>query len=202
MPSRNQGNDRSRLPRRRLLLAWVAASLLINPTTSPDMAAQNPKPTQYEVEAAYLFNFGKFVTWPQNNRAANDPFLICVLGDDPFGPILDKTTAGETLNGKKIIDKRISHPQDAVGCSILFVGSSEEQHLARILTVVSDAPTLTVSDLPGFLERGGMIQFVVDNGKVRFKVNLQPTEKDGLALSSELLKVAVGVKRASGQENQ
>jgi hypothetical protein len=187
--------------RRHLLLLGIAAALLVNLFLSSQMAAQNAKPTQYEVEAAYLFNFGKFVTWPEKNYPP-DSFVICVLGEDPFGPILDKTTAGETVNGRKTIDKRLSRPQDARGCSILFISSSEEQRVNKILAAVEDAPMLTVSDMPGFVEHGGMIQFVVDNGRVRFKVNLAPTDQHGLALSSELLKVAVKVTRVGDQEKQ
>ena len=86
--------------------------------------------------------------------------MICVLGNDPFGPILDKITSGETINGRKIIDKRVSHPQEARDCSILFISSSEEEHLRNILATLHDAPVLTVSDMSGFVEHGGMIQFI------------------------------------------
>ena len=189
-------------PRRHPLLASVVVALLASLSPSSQIAAQNLKPTQYQVEAAYLFNFGKFVTWPPKKDAPGDSLLVCVLGEDPFGSILDKTTAGETVNGRKIIDKRISRPQDARGCSILFISSAEEQHLDRILAAVKDAPMLTVSDIPGFLEHGGMIQFVIDGGKVRFKVNLGSTDQDGLALSSELLKVAVEVRHGSQKESR
>lgn len=191
-----------RMTLRRRVTAWAGAALLLTLHSSLKLDAQNPKPTEYEVKAAYLFNFGKFVEWPRKNYAPGDPLVICVLGSDPFGPILDKTTSGETINGRKIIDKRVSRPQEALGCSILFISSSEGEHLNKILTTVHDAPVLTVSDMPDFVEHGGMIQFIVRDGRVRFAVNLGPTEQDGLALSSELLKVAVNVTRGSGQESR
>lgn len=154
------------------------------------------KPTRYEVEAAYLFNFGRFVDWPSAHPGA--PFLICVLGDDPFGPILDRTVAGESLDSRSVQDKRIAHPQDATGCSILYISSSESTRLSKILLAIQEAPVLTVSDIPDFVQQGGMIQFVLREGRVRFAVNLTPTQRNGLLLSSELLKVAVQVTRGGG----
>ena len=187
---------------RHRLPVYLAAVLVLLSCSAWKLAAQNPKPTEYEVEAAYLFNFGKFVSWPQQEATSRGPFTICVLGDDPFGTVLDRTTAGEAIGDKKVIDRRISRPQDAVGCSILYIGDSEAEQLGRVLAAVKDAPALTVSNVPGFLERGGMIQFVLENGRVRFGVNLSPTQQHGLILSSELLKVAVKVTRIAGQEGQ
>ncbi len=158
-------------------------------------AGPETKPTQYEVEAAYLFNFGKFVVWPGTSHAAHAPFLICVLGDDPFGPVLDRTIAGETVGGRPVQDKRIARPQDATGCSILYISSSESGRLSNILPAIHEAPVLTVSDIPDFVQQGGMIQFVLRDGRVRFEVNLSTTQRNGLAMSSELLKVAVHVVR-------
>ncbi len=184
------------------LFVWLAAALVLLASSAPQFALENPRPTEYDVEAAYLFNFGKFVTSAKRVTSAQAPFAICVLGEDPFGPTLDKTTAGETISGRAVVDKRISRAQDAVGCSILYISDSEAERLGRILTTVKDAPVLTVSNLPGFLERGGMIQFVLENGRVRFQVNLSATQQSGLMLSSELLKVAIKVTRGGTQEAQ
>jgi len=155
------------------------------------------KPTQYEVEAAYLYNFGKFVVWPGAAHTSN-PFLICILGDDPFGLVLDHAIADETLRGRPVQGKRIAHAQDAIGCSILYISSSESGRLSKILPVIHEAPVLTVSDIPDFVQQGGMIQFVLRDGRVRFAVNLAPVKSSGLALSSELLKVSVQVVGAAG----
>lgn len=178
-------------------MGMAVSSLLLG---AEEIVSQVAKPSAYDVEAAYLFNFGKFVRWPQKT-AFNDTFVICVLGQDPFGPILDKTISGETIDGKAVVDKRISTPMDATGCSILYISTSEAKALNRILAVTKASPALTVSDIPDFVDRGGMIQFVVRDGRVRFQVNLQATEQDGLALSSELLKVAIRVKDAGGEES-
>ncbi len=177
---------------------WLTCLLLLHSLlVAPAQAEPETKPTQYEVEAAYLFDFGKFVAWPVGTQP-DAPFLICVLGQDPFGPVLDRTVAGESLRGRPVQDKRITRPQDATGCSILYISSSESGRLSKILSTIQEAPVLTVSDIPDFVQQGGMIQFVLRDGRVRFEVNLAPTQSNGLSMSSELLKVSVEVHRAGG----
>jgi hypothetical protein len=118
-----------------------------------------------------------------------------VIGRDPFGAVLDSTLAGETIDGKSMAVKRIRAAKDAVGCRILFVSASEEPQLSQILEVIGRSGVLTVSDLPGFTARGGMIQFVSQENRVRFEVNLTAAEQANLKLSSELLKVATAVRK-------
>jgi len=101
---------------------------------------------------------------------------------------------GESLDNKPVVVKRISKPQSTADCRILFINSAEQSHLKEILSTGSES-ILTVSDMPDFSERGGMIQFVLEGGRVRFAVNLTSTERARLTLSSELLKVATAVKR-------
>ena len=158
-------------------------------------AQQSKAPTEYDVKSAYLYNFGKFVRWPENQTAAGEPFSICILGLDPFGAALDHTLAGQTIDGKSITAKRISHPEEATDCRILFIGLSEESRWKEILAALSKKSILTVSEIPQFSRRGGMIQFVMEGNRVRFEVNLTAAENAGLTLSSELLKVATTVKR-------
>src|SRR5207248_294867 len=147
-----------------------------------------------EVKAAYLANFGKFVQWPaQATGSGNDSFAICILGRDPFGPVLDAAIAGETLEGKKVAARRIARPQDGVGCRIVFISTSEDNQLRETLVALDKASVLTVSDIPQFARRGGMVEFVLQGNKVRFQVNLATAEGTGLALSSQLLKLAVSV---------
>ena len=153
--------------------------------------AEQPHPTEPQIEAAYLYNFGKFVTW--SNSPAGAAFEICVLGKDPFGPILDATVAGESIGDKKITTRKISNLQESSHCRVLFISSSEESRLKPALAAAKTGGTLTVSDMPHFADKGGMIQFVPRDNKIRFEVNLPATEEAGLTLSSELLKVAVRV---------
>ena len=158
-------------------------------------AGQPGSATEYQVKATYLFDFARFVEWPANNAAAHsDAFAICVLGEDPFGTALDSVISGEAIDGKRVVSKRISSPQEALGCRILFISSSEDSRLKETLAVLEKASVLTVSDLPNFSQRGGMIQFVLDQRKVRFEVNVGKATEAGLTLSSDLLKVAVAVR--------
>jgi hypothetical protein len=176
---------------RRMLTALVLAWALL---VTPGLDAQSPKPTDYDVKAAYLYNFGRFVEWPL--KAAQDgSFTVCILGQDPFGPTLDATLSGETIGGKTVVAKRISGPEESGGCQILFLSLTEGSHLNKIISAVNKEPVLTVSDMPQFAQRGGMIQFVLEGKKVRFEVNLTATQHAGLTLSSELLKVATTVRR-------
>jgi hypothetical protein len=162
----------------------------------PTTQAQQTKPSEYQVKAAYLYNFGRFVDWPPNVTANEvNTFPICVLGPDPFGPALDATLANQTMNGKGVVARRISKPQDALNCRIAFVSSLENHQLKGILATLGKAGVLTVSDAPQFLEQGGMIQFVLDGNRIRFAVNVANAQSAGLTLSSELLKLAVTVTR-------
>lgn len=158
--------------------------------------AQQPKPNEYQVKATYLYNFGRFVKWPETVPAGKgDSFSVCVIGQDPFGPILDSTLAGEALDGKPVVLRRLSKPPDAGECRILFISTTEEKHLKEILTALDESGVLTVSDMPSFTKRGGMIQFILEGDRVRFEINLASAESARLVLSSELLKVATSVKR-------
>jgi hypothetical protein len=150
-------------------------------------------PTETQVKAAYLYNFGKFVTWKTNRVATFDSFEICLLGKDPFGAVLDSTVADEQIGGKKIVVRRISRIQEANSCRILFIASSEGKRLGAILTATRQLDVLTVSAMSDFAEQGGMIGFVMQIDRIRFEVNLGAAQQSHLALSSELLKVATRV---------
>lgn len=159
------------------------------------LAGQPPKPSEYQVKAAYIYNFGKFVRW-QASAVANqgDSFTICVLGDDPFGSVLQSTLAGESIGGIPVTIMRVPRPQDATGCRILFLNAAEDIHLRNILAALGKASVLTVSDMPDFSKRGGMIQFVMEGDRVRFEINRASAENARLILDSELLKVATSVR--------
>jgi hypothetical protein len=159
--------------------------------------AQQSKFKEYEVKAAYLYNFGKFVGWPAKNSPGDNSFPICVLGQDPFGPALDAVLANQTIDGKGVVAKRVSKSDEALSCRILFISLSETNQLSEILSILDKASVLTVSDAPEFSQRGGMIQFVLEGNKVRFEVNLTNASNAGLTLSSELLKIATIVRRRS-----
>jgi hypothetical protein len=173
-----------------LVITWILIA-------APCLHAQKSGPTENEIKSAYLYNFGKFVKWPPKATSVAEFFTICVLGDDTFGSTLETTIARESINGKRVLVKRLAKPQETTNCHILFISSSQQSRLKEILTELESTSVLTVSDMPEFTRRGGMIQFVVEENKVRFEVNLTSAERTGLTLSSQLLKVAISVKRST-----
>ena len=165
----------------------------------PHLRAEQSKAGEFEVKAAYLYNFARFVEWPgENNSNGNGLFEICVLGADPFGGTLDATVAGQTISGKNVTIRRVSKPQEVSPCRIVFISSSEEGRLKEDLAALDKAQILTVSDIPRFSERGGMIGFILEGNRVRFDVNLTSAQGAGLTLRSELLKVATNVRTHAG----
>ncbi len=158
--------------------------------------AQTARPTEYQVKAAYLYNFARFVTWPAGAAAAQENTIaMCILGEDPFGVLLDEAGASLPIEGKRTIVRRIAKTEAAPNCAVLFISASGRLPLDRLLAVIGSKGVLTVSDLPEFTRRGGIIQFVVEGNRIRFEVNLAAADAAGLTLSSELLKVAVAVRR-------
>jgi hypothetical protein len=191
-PARRQWLSRGRIGCGILLVVF-----LLTGTAEPQTAF-----TSNDVEAAYLYNFGKFIHWPADPNAASSPFSICILGDDPFGGKLDALIANESIQGHPILIQRLPSASAATTCQIVYLGNSEDPRLAKDLAELQKKQILTVSSLPHFLERGGMIQFLVQSNRVRFSVNLVSTEQAGLELSSELLKVAVQVQSKPVQEEK
>jgi hypothetical protein len=154
------------------------------------------KPSRDDVQAAYLYNFGKFVRWPESRGLG--PMLVCVAGEDPLGQTINKLVEGEQINGRHLEERNLDRPEGVGACSILFVGSIERARVDTFLAAAEGKPILTVSDSPDFLAHGGMIQFVQVEDHVRFSVNLDACNRHSVALSSELLKVAVAVTGKSG----
>jgi YfiR/HmsC-like len=175
---------------------FIAIAIVCSLLSVLEVSAQGAKPTDYQVKAAYLYNFGRFVEWPANAAATEgSSFTICVLGDDPFGQALDATLAGETIANQKVTARRISSLQTGADCRILFISSSEANRLNKIIEALDKNAVLTVSDIPQFSQHQGMIQFVLEENRIRFEVNLTATQRAGLTLSSELLKVATAVRK-------
>jgi hypothetical protein len=178
------------------LIRWLLYVVLLSAGTV-SLTAQAEKPAEYDVKAAYLYNFGKFVRWPENAGAEGQSFSICVLGKDPFGKILDSVLDGGSWQGKPVAAKRIVSVDEAASCNLLFVSSSESERLGQILSALERRPILTVSDSPMFSRRGGIIEFVLTENRVRFEVNAAAAEKAGLNINSQLLKIATRVRQTA-----
>ena len=155
-----------------------------------DPASDSAKTLEYRIKAAFLYNFARFVEWPQEDAWNERKLVIGVLGKDPFGPILDETVRGKKTRGRPLEIKRLSHADDMASCDLVFVSSSERQRIETLLTALHGAQVLTVSETPNFLDKGGMINFVIENERVRIDLNLSTTRAAGLSVSSQLIRVA------------
>lgn len=174
-----------------LLLLAAAAARAQSDAPAPGALA----PTEYEVKAAFLYNFARFVEWPAETfRDAGQPFVVAVLGRDPFGPVLDQTLSGKTVLGRRIEVKRGDRVEDVRGAHIVFVSASERARVPSILKSLKGQGVLTVGDMDGFAERGGTINFVLRGNKVRFEINPANAEESRLRMSSQLLKLATLVR--------
>ena len=158
-----------------LLLAWSA----------PAGAASQVE--EYELKAAFLYQFTRYVSWPEGDAG---PVAICVLGEDPFGPSLDATVADKTARGKPIVVRRIRSAGEGASCQILFVSRSERPRLDATLAALGRRPTLTVADMSGFPSEGGMINLRVEEERIKLEINPDNAERAGLKIRSELLRLA------------
>jgi hypothetical protein len=181
---------------RRIAGALLAVLVLVVPgAAQPGRTSDGA--SEYDVKAAYLYNFARFVEWPDPapHRPSDGTVDICVLGHDPFGGRLDAMMADAVVRGRKVATRRLASASAAAGCHVLFVGVSDEREVSRVLMSLARADVLTVSDMPEFVRLGGMLQFVVQGNRVRFHVNLAACEAAGLRVSSDLLRVASTVRR-------
>ena len=163
---------------------FLAAVLVCVPALS--MSAQDSE-LEYRVKAAYLFNFTKFVSWPDPASGGRNSFGICVAGRNPFGTTLASTVAGETAAGLPLAS-RVVAASAASSCHVLFVPRGVAA--GPYLRGVAMSPVLTVGESPDFLAQGGAINFVVEGGRVRFEINQSAAERAGLRISSRLLQLA------------
>jgi hypothetical protein len=143
------------------------------------------------VKAAFLFNFAKFIEWPASSFATpQSPFAICVLGQDPFGNILDATLLGKAIGDRPLAVRRLKDKSEAASCQIIFVSTSERPHLADIVGALRGANVLLVGETNGFAASGGTIEFTFEDNHVRFAINTDAAARCGLKFSSKLLALA------------
>jgi hypothetical protein len=148
-------------------------------------------PTEYAVKAVFVLNFSRFVAWPsQVFASATQPFVIGVLGSDPFGPRLDEAVHGEQVDGHPLVVRRFQDIGDVHDCQILFIDQSEAGQLQRILGALDHHSTLTVTDVAGASRRGVMIQFDTIDNQIRLRINADSARAAGLTISATLLRLA------------
>jgi hypothetical protein len=173
----------ARLPVRTALLAVLAVAAL-----SVCVDAAGRQSLERNVKAAYLYNFAKFVVWPE--PASSNEFRICVVGDPAFAVAVDSIIKGENAAGRQLVRMEPESPEAARDCQILFIGSHAAQQGSALLAAVRRSPVLTVGDASDFLRQGGTIRFVTEDDRVRFDISPAAADLAGLKISSKLLRVA------------
>jgi len=137
----------------------------------------------------FLFNFAHFVTWP-SQKSSDAPLVIGISGDDPFGSYLDETVRGEKVINRPLVIQRFGRSTELTNCNILFISQSESERAAQIVSSLKGRSILTVSDMDGFVDSGGMIQFITERNKIRVGINLGAVKAANMKISSKLLRVA------------
>ena len=161
---------------------------------------ESPQIQEYEVKAAFLFTFARLTEWPNGTFDSHEKnFIIGILGDDPFGRDLD-LLRNRTIGGRRVLITSINDASDSSACDLLFVASSEENRLQQIIDSVRKKPVLTVSDITGFENKGGIIAFFLQDNHVRFRINIDAAERAKLKISSHLLEVAEIVREKGGKK--
>jgi len=167
-----------------ILAVWFAAAVL------------GQSAEEYRVKATFLFNFAKFVSWPPEAfKSASDPIAICVMGKDPFDGALEQAVRGQTVEGKPFAVRLVTDVKQIGGCHIAFLSASERKRMPSIFEEVKNSCVLTVGESDDFTGEGGVINFHIDEGRVRIQINLEAAGQQRLRISSKLLGVADIVKK-------
>jgi hypothetical protein len=148
-------------------------------------------PAEYQVKAALLYHFVTFVEWPSEALTDSNDFFICIIGQDPFGRVLDQAIFGKVVRRKKLSVLRIKKEEEIKPCHILFISTSERDRLKNIRERVKGTHILTVGDMEQSSQIDFVINFVSDQNKVRFEINPSAAERAGLKISAQLLKFGI-----------
>lgn len=178
--------------RRLFATVLIAATLALAMVLSGPAAAQ---PSDAAVKAAFLPRFARYVTWPAGAAPSGSaPFVLCVVGRDPFGKLLDTAAQSQSIDGRRITVRRLASPGGAGGCNIAFVEGGRGQPVGQILAGLAGKPILTVTDASSGGQRG-IIHFTMVGGRVRFFIDEAQAASRGLSISSRLLALAVAVRQ-------
>ena len=173
----------------------VLAAVIIACACAGSLRAQST--LEYDVKAALLLNFARFIEWPDRAFAGPRAGIdICVFAPNPFGQALERVLQGETIGMRPLSTRDVHSTAAAAGCHLLFVPAGSESRAAAILRQIG-SPTITVGESRRFEDLGGAVSFVLEGGRVRFTVNLRPVEERGVRISARMLNLASRVDRAS-----
>jgi hypothetical protein len=155
----------------------------------PCVCAQ-PTAKEYEIKALFLYHFTNFVSWPHSAFTGDaDPFRICLFGEDPFGKTIDLTVNNQQVDNHPLVVERINDISALRTCHILFIHPSEQVRLEEVLNAIKDYPILTVSEIEGFVTKGGMIEFIKLDNKVGMGINPNALNAVNLKARAQLLKL-------------
>ncbi len=176
---------------RKSLSALLLLVFTLFPLVQQSVAGQSSAIPEFRVKATFLFQFTQFLEWPTEALStAVAPLVIGILGEDPFGTFLDETVHDERANGHPLTVERYRRLEDVKNCHILFVSRSEASRTGDIVTALKGRSILIVGDTNGFADRGGMIQFVTQENRIRLRINLGAARAANLTISSKLLRPA------------
>ncbi len=178
----------------RYLAALISIAILVSAATPLSSArAEEPLLYEYRIKAAFLYNFAKFVQWPESAFVDSEsPVTICILGKSPIMGALQSIT-GKTVRGRRIVISHSENVMSVKGCHILFVAESEKRRIKHTISKLKGKFVLTISDMDDFVKAGGMIGMVRVENKIRFRINLVAAQDSGLMISSQLLRLAQDV---------
>jgi YfiR/HmsC-like len=145
--------------------------------------------TEPALKAAFIYNFAKFTNWPDEVPNAQ-PFVMCVLGDTAVGDALERTVSGRVIDGHPVVTSRVDAAASKRGCHILYVSGVTASEAGTLVAGLRDGPVLTISDIAGFTDVGGIAQFFFDQGQLRFRIRLESAKRARLQISSKLLTLA------------
>jgi hypothetical protein len=149
-------------------------------------------PTEYQIKAKYLYNFARFVDWPEESfQSPDSPFVIGIIGNDPYGIDLEKTIEGKQIKNRKFIIKHYQNLENLSSCHILFIGIDNKAGRSQIFNKIKKQGILTVGDDDSFAKDGGMINFIIKKERIRFQINREAVNQSPLKMSTTLLKMAV-----------
>jgi hypothetical protein len=169
----------------------IALAILLSRAAEISGQTQTAPSVEYQVKAAFLPNFARFIDWPQDpTQSEKAPITICVFRYDPFGSALDEIIQGRNINNRQVLARRIKELVELKTCQIVFVSEREDKLLPEILNNLKGASVLVVGESDAFAERGGTIQFFLENNKLRFAINVDAAERARLNVSSKLLALA------------
>lgn len=176
-------------------------ALLSMPAVGTSAVPKSAVAQEYDLKAAFLFNFARFVEWPTDAfAAATTPIIIGVLGEDPFGPSLDVLVGGETIRNRPLLIRRYRSVEQIEACHILFISSSEASRLDHIAKALGRRSILTVGETKDFAARIGIVGFELAQRRLRLRINLAAATDARLTISSQLLRQAQIVRSSRGHD--